>query len=184
MALAHGAHLVGGLVGCLRTEAMTTTAGLLGDRLERLTDGETGERSQWIWWQIDKLTAVEGISLGEPQVNPATGNPDYSVFPGLEVERGIAIADGSLGYAEAAEASYREFVRLREAGTIPAQVRFQVSLPTPYAVVDRVGETGSPGPTLATLPGRRLEGSRSNPRRDPGRRSRDPVGRRGRDRCP
>ena len=128
MGLARGAHLVGGLAAASAPEAMTTTAGLLGDRLERLTDGETGERSQWIWWQIDKLTAVKGISFGEPQVNPATGNPDYSVFPGLEVTDGIAIADGSLGYADAAEASYREFVRLRDVGIIPAHVRFQVSL--------------------------------------------------------
>ena len=145
MALARGAHLVGGLAAPSSVEAMTTTAGLLGDRLERLTDGETGPRSQWIWWQIDKLTAVPGIRLGEPQINPATGNPDYSVFPGLDVDEGIAIADGSLGYADAAEASYREFRHLREAGIVPAQVRFQVSLPTPYAVVIAWASKGGQG---------------------------------------
>jgi methionine synthase II (cobalamin-independent) len=135
MTLAHGAHLVGGLAAPTATEAMTTTARILGRHLTRLTDGETAERSQWIWWQIDKLTAVPGIRIGTPQVNPETGNPDYSVFPGLDVDEGIVIPERGLGYADAAIDSWAEFVRLREAGVVPAGVRFQVSVPTPFAVV-------------------------------------------------
>ncbi len=135
MTLARGAHLVGGLSAPSATEAMTTTATVLGRHLTRLTDGETAERSQWIWWQIDKLVATPGITVGQPQVNPETGNPDYSVFPGLDVEDGIEIPARSLGYADAASASYREFVRLRDASVIPVGVRFQVSVPTPFAVV-------------------------------------------------
>jgi hypothetical protein len=143
MTLAHGAHLVGSLAAPSARAAMTTTAEILGAHLERLSDGETGERSQWIWWQINRLTAVPGIRLGEPQVNPETGNPDYSVFPGLEIDEGVTIPDGTLGYAAAAEQSYREFVRLRDAGVIAAGVRFQVSLPTPYAVVIAWARPGS-----------------------------------------
>lgn len=135
MTYARGAHLVGGLAAPDATTAMTATAAVLGQHLTRLTDGETGPRSQWIWWQIDKLTAIAGIAMGPPQVNPETGNPDYSVFPGLEVDEGIVIPDRALGYADAAIDSYAEFVRLRTAGIIPAGVRFQVSVPTPYAVV-------------------------------------------------
>ena len=41
----------------------------------------------------------------------------------------------SLGYAEAAIASYAVFSRLKQAGVILAQCRFQVSLPTPLAPV-------------------------------------------------
>lgn len=135
MTLARGAHLVGGLAAPTPTEAMTTTAAILGRHLTRLTDGETGPRSQWIWWQIDKLTALDGIELGPPHVNPETGNPDYSVFPGLEVAEGIVIPERALGYADVAIESYAEFVRLRSVGDIPAGVRFQVSIPTPFAVV-------------------------------------------------
>lgn len=135
MTLARGAHLVGGLAAPTAADAMTTTAGILGRHLTRLTDGETGPRSQWIWWQIDKLTALDGIAMGPPHVNPDTGNPDYSVFPGLDVEDGVLIPERSLGYADAAIESYAEFVRLRDSGVIPAGVRFQVSLPTPFAVV-------------------------------------------------
>lgn len=135
VSLAQGAHLVGGLAAPTATEAMTTTARILGPHLRRLTDGETGARSQWIWWQIDKLTAIPGIRMGEPHVNPDTGNPDYSVFPGLDIEEGIEIPDRALGYADVAIESYAEFARLRASGEIPADIRFQVSIPTPFAVV-------------------------------------------------
>jgi hypothetical protein len=43
--------------------------------------------------------------------------------------------DASLGYAQAAITSYATFVRLREAGVIDRGTRFQVSLPTPTAVI-------------------------------------------------
>ena len=42
---------------------------------------------------------------------------------------------GDPAYADAAIESYAEFRRLREAGTVPDGVRFQVSVPTPFAVV-------------------------------------------------
>jgi hypothetical protein len=135
MTHARGAHLVGSLAAPTASDAFNQTATVLGRHLKRASDGETGARSQWIWWQIDKLKLVPGIRIGEPQVNAETGNPDYSVFPGLEVDEGIVIPDRGLGYADAAIASYAEFVRLRDAGVIPAGVRFQVSVPTPFAVV-------------------------------------------------
>jgi hypothetical protein len=135
MTLARGAHLVGGLAAPTATDAMTATARVLGRHLRRLTDGETKERSQWIWWQIDKLVAIPGIRMGPPQLNPETGNPDYSVFPGLDVDEGVTIPERALGYADVAADSYREFVRLRDEGTVPKGVRFQVSVPTPFAVV-------------------------------------------------
>jgi hypothetical protein len=135
MTYARGAHLVGSLAAPTAADAFRQTAGTLGRHLKRASDGETGARSQWIWWQIDKLQEVPGIRLGEPQVNPDTGNPDYSVFPGLEVDEGIVIPARGLGYADAAVASYAEFSRLSQAGVIPADVRFQVSVPTPFAVV-------------------------------------------------
>jgi len=135
MAIARGAHLVGGLAAPTAEDAMRTTSSILGRHLARLTDGETGARSQWIWWQIDQLQAVPGIRMGQPQINPDTGNPDYSVFPGLDVDAGATIPRRGLGYADAAIASWAVFERLRAEGAIPAGVRFQVSVPTPYAVV-------------------------------------------------
>jgi hypothetical protein len=53
----------------------------------------------------------------------------YKVKPGETVEF------GPLGYATAAISSYEDFKRARSEGKIPAGTRFQVSLPTPIAVV-------------------------------------------------
>ena len=45
---------------------------------------------------------------------------------------------GELGYAREARASYQDFVAARERGEVPKGVRFQVCLPTPFAVVSSV----------------------------------------------
>jgi hypothetical protein len=47
----------------------------------------------------------------------------------------VAPRFGSLGYADAALASFAVFDRLQRAGVIPTHARFQVSLPTPLAPV-------------------------------------------------
>ena len=130
-----GAHLVGGLKADTAEEAIRRAAGALGTRLYRLTDGETGPRAQWIWWQIDKLLALPGVRMGPPKINPESGNPDYEQFPGLDVDPGTTIPPRHLGYADAAIESYAVFRRLREEDLVAPGVRFQISLPTAYAVV-------------------------------------------------
>ena len=42
---------------------------------------------------------------------------------------------GYLPYADAAVSSYRRFRELRDAGELPANIRFQVALPTPHAAI-------------------------------------------------
>jgi methionine synthase II (cobalamin-independent) len=132
---AKGAHLVGGLKALDAEAAMRTAGELLGRHLYAVTDGETGDRSQWIWWQIDKLTAVDGIELVGTKRQPAA-NQDYAEFPALAIDPSVdRLPARSLGYADAAEPSYRIFRRLREEGVLPSDVKFQVSIPTPYATV-------------------------------------------------
>jgi hypothetical protein len=115
---------------------MRTAGGILGRHLHSLTDGETGDRSQWIFWQLDKLAAIEGIETAGMKSMPAPDNPDYSQFPQLAVDASVTeLPARALGYADAAEASYATFRRLRDEGAIPAAVRFQASLPTAYATV-------------------------------------------------
>lgn len=130
-----GAHLVGGLKAEDAETAMRTTTRILGRHLRSLTDGETGERSQWIWWQIGMLTAVDGIEMAGTH-GTASENEDYAEFPALGVDASVTeLPVRSLGYADAAESSYEIFRRLREEGVVPEGVRFQVSIPTPYATV-------------------------------------------------
>ena len=58
-----GAHLVGGLKASDAETAMRTAGGILGRHLHAVTDGETGERDQWIGWQLGKLAAIDGIDV-------------------------------------------------------------------------------------------------------------------------
>ncbi|MGH2366451.1 MAG: hypothetical protein ACRDHX_17610 [Chloroflexota bacterium] len=85
-----------------------------------------GGRRLWISWQIPVLRA-----------NPAMEQVGPGQVP-LKLAGGVKAADihfGELGYAREARPSYEDFVAARAAGQLPAGVRFQVSLPTPWAVV-------------------------------------------------
>src|SRR5437763_13744949 len=109
---------------------------MLGRHLYAITDGETGERSQWIFWQLGKLTAVDGIEMAGTHRQPQAENPDYVEFPSLAIGSSVrGPPKRSLGYADAAQASYVTFRRRRDEGVIPDGVKFQVSVPTPYATV-------------------------------------------------
>jgi hypothetical protein len=129
-----GALLVGSLNFPDAETTMREAAGALGTRLKRIPDGEVGERFHWIVFQPDRLGATEGLE--RVGVEPV-------LMRGLDL-RPVRIADGvepgelrlaALGYAEAALASWEVFRGLRDAGVIAAGTRFQVSLPTPAAVV-------------------------------------------------
>lgn len=143
---ARGAHLVGGLAAADNREAMTLAATVLGGRLRALPDGETGDRNQWIGWQIASLLRNRGFSMAEaPKTAPLVATDEtaqYAAMPQLVLADDAAIDPSTLGYSAAAIASFEVFRELRAAGVIPAAVRFQVSLPTPYAVVVAWGALG------------------------------------------
>lgn len=112
-----------------------TVAEILGAHVGRLPDGEVGRRFHWIMFQPDVLGAAEGIErVGEEPIPFGAG---IDARP-LRLADGVdpaSIALPPLGYADAAAESYALFTRLREEGAIPAGIRFQVSLPTPVAVI-------------------------------------------------
>ena len=130
-----GALLVGSVNFDDAEKTMRVAAEMLGDRLKRIPDGEVGKRFHWIMFQPDVLGQATGIDRVGDQPIP---------FPAGLDARPLRIADGvdaaaielpPLGYADAAIESYAIFARLREEGVVPSGVRFQVSLPTPVAVV-------------------------------------------------
>lgn len=57
------ARLIGGRHAPDTESAITTATRILGRHLFALPDGEAGDPSQWIPWQIDKLTTIDGIEL-------------------------------------------------------------------------------------------------------------------------
>jgi ubiquinone/menaquinone biosynthesis C-methylase UbiE len=127
-----GVHLVGSVPRGSAEEVFRTLSRELGDRIRRLPDGETGPRADWIVWQYPVLSS-------RPQFEVAPPAPrSYRALPQLKLradEDGHDLSFGSLGYAEAALASYRTFSMLKRDAVIPRGCRFQVSLPTPLAPV-------------------------------------------------
>jgi methionine synthase II (cobalamin-independent) len=125
-------HLVGSIGLDSVTEVFRTVGKLLGRRLRRIPDGEPGGRRLWISWQYPVLRASPFLTTS-PET-PATGVG----FPSLCLAEGVDPGDvrfGELGYAREARPSYQDFLAARKAGQIPKHVRFQVSLPTPFAVI-------------------------------------------------
>jgi hypothetical protein len=101
--------------------------------LRRIPDGETGDRGNWIFFQLQKFLQLPWLVLDRP-AEQAAGT----------TEEQVRLAEGAdpaqvtwpdLGYAEAYLESYRVFARLRADGVIPAGVRFQVEYPTPLAPI-------------------------------------------------
>ena len=135
--------LLVGSVPLANAEAVIRTAGkILGDRLRAIPDGETGPRLQWINWQTRTFR-------DHPQFEPSsestgdwrTDNEKWKSNGWFGLRRGVRggeISFGPLGYAEAAFHSYESFLRCQKDGDVAPSCRFQVSLPTPYNVIDQL----------------------------------------------
>jgi hypothetical protein len=124
-------HLVGSIGLDTVPEIFASIGRALGPHLKRVPDGEPGGRRLWISFQYPLLRA-------NPFLQMATSVAREGMFPQLQVADGVKpeeIRFGELNYAREARASYEDFCRARKRGDIPAGVRFQVCLPTPYAVV-------------------------------------------------
>ncbi|MEL7977127.1 hypothetical protein AAG589_14780 [Isoptericola sp. F-RaC21] len=129
-----GAHLVGSVNLSTARDTLRTVATRLGDHARRIPDGEVGERFHWILFQGSRFEAVEGLSrVGDEPVVVAGFDVRPHVLDG-SVPAG-ELRFGPLGYAEAAAASYADFVALRAEGVIAPGTRFQVGIPSPLAAV-------------------------------------------------
>ena len=116
-------------------EVLRVCAEGVGDLVPSLPDGEVNFRIEWINFLAAKIysehPSLETTSRpkdvdGKPGWVP-TGYDDHWIFkvkPGLD-----SVHFDNLGYAAQAKDSYETFRALRQEGVIPANVRFQVSLP-------------------------------------------------------
>ena len=129
-------HLVGSIGLDTVDEVFGTVGKLLGPYLRRVPDGEVGGRRLWISWQYPVLRANPLL-----RPDPSGAVRPTNRFPLLALAEGAdpaALRFGELGYAREARASYLDFLTARDKGDLPAGIRFQVCLPTPFAVVSSV----------------------------------------------
>ena len=132
-------HLVGSVPLGSSAEVFTTVCDAFGDHLRRIPDGETGERGGWISFQHAMLEKHPAVML----------NPAGRTVPIRDLKGGVSRQNNlfvlredvsaetrnflPLGYTKAAVDSYADFAKKQAAGDIPANLRFQVSIPTPFA---------------------------------------------------
>jgi hypothetical protein len=103
--------------------------------LRRLPDGETGDRDNWINFQLQKFLQLPWLVPVQP-VRLVDG--DYEGMPKLQLADGVdpaGVTWPDLGYADAYLASYEILLALRAHGVVPVGVRFQVQYPTPMASI-------------------------------------------------
>lgn len=106
--------------------------------LRRIPDGETGDRGNWILFQLQKFRQLPWLVPARPAGPPDGEDGEYEQLPQLRLADGVDPAQVSwpdIGYADAYLESYQVFAALREQGVIPAGVRFQVEYPTPMASI-------------------------------------------------
>ena len=131
------------LVGSLPAEstetALRSAAGLYGDLVFALPDGETGMRAMWVGYDlITLLLPHPGVEAITPQEAPPPPAPPVHLYqaPHLRVrDRSAALRFESWPRIDDAIASYRQFRALREEGVIRPGLRFQVGLPYPFSVL-------------------------------------------------
>lgn len=132
-------HLVGSVPLPSSAAVFETVCAAVGNHLRRVPDGETGERGGWISFQHAMLEKHPAVML-----NPAGRTvPIRDLDGGISRENNLFVLNPEialddiefrpLGYTSAALESYADFKALKDAGKIPADVRFQISIPTPFA---------------------------------------------------
>ena len=124
------------LVGSIPLESVDevfhTCGTLIGDRVLGLPDGELGDRRFWITF------IARHTFYGHPDIEtvqqPAEGWMSSSMEDMLAFKLKPRVSElhfDALGYADAACESYLAFKNARDAGFIPAGVRFQIAFPFP-----------------------------------------------------
>ena len=131
-------HFIGSVPLNSSEEVFCSICDTLGDHVKRIPDGETGERTNWIFFQrkmLAKHPAMEpDVSVPKFQFKQWDGKVIREVEL-LKIRDNINLDQLSfpIGYSEYAIESFKDFERLQLIGKIPSDVRFQVSLPTPFA---------------------------------------------------
>ena len=133
--MAHDVYLVGSVPMANAEAVFSAVGGALGARIKQIPDGETGERLDWITWlevvfanspaleQSDELFRVHATG---------TARKRYRLKPGKTI---ADISFDNLFYADKAKESYAIFKRLRDAGKIAPDTRFQVDLVPAHSVL-------------------------------------------------
>lgn len=105
--------------------------------VRRMTEGETGDRGNWVFFQRQKFAAMPEF---EAAPVPETGG-DYERIPVLRLVDGASpdeVRWPDIGYAAAYNDSFETFRRLQDDGVVASDARLQLQFPTPIAGLSMV----------------------------------------------
>ena len=128
-------YLVGSVPMANAEQVFETLSAALGRRIKHIPDGETGERGDWITW-------LEPVFANSPALEKSgeffrvhasgTGRERYKLKPG---RKPADVQFDNLYYADIAKESYVVFKRLKNAGKIPPETKFQIDLVPAHSVI-------------------------------------------------
>src|SRR5277367_5345856 len=127
-------HLVGAIGLPTVSDVFKTVGEVLGKRVKRVPDGEPGGRRQWVMWQFPVLFVNPRLTINKNPPRNALPMPVAFICLADGVKPG-ELEFGELGYAREFRTSYEDFIRARKAKQLPADAKFLVTLPTPFAVI-------------------------------------------------
>jgi len=139
-------HLVGSLPFGNAEDSFRAVTNALAGYVGWIPDGEFGERLNWtamlpefVYPYEDDLVEVVAPPERTLMQPPVSDEPIPGELPGFwtfRIKPGHKLRFNDLIYGRAAVASYQTFRRLRDAGEIAADVRFQVSLPSAHSGIE------------------------------------------------
>ena len=130
--------LVGSLPAESAEHAFRAGAELFGDLVFSLPDGETGPMAGWVSYERERLIRPSPDIIVVSETESPTGLPRHAYeTPVFTVREGVdRIRLDSWPRIDVAIESYGLFKELRDAGVIPANLRFQIGLPFPSSAMN------------------------------------------------
>ena len=125
-------HLVGSIPLASANDVFDLVGRTLSNCCRRFPDGETGERKNWIGWQLGVFAGQRALIQSE------TKDRDYQLHPPFTFRPNYGPDDlrfNDLGFAREASSSFTVFGKKQTAGVLPENAKFLVALPTPFAPV-------------------------------------------------
>jgi len=131
-------HICGSVPLDNAEDVFRAVAGSVGPYLRRLPDGETGPRKLWIGMisdMLDKHPALEIDTDQKPFEMKLWTGEVHRTLKRLRFRAGVdpKTVTFETGYGAMAIESFAVFDRLQRDGVIPAGIKFQVAIPSPFA---------------------------------------------------